>query len=80
MQEKQRFSEEMTKFYAAQVILALEYLHKKGIVYGDIKPENMLVNEDGYICLTDFGVQRYAKQKDMGTIGYIAPETWREEE
>ncbi|KAF1001479.1 hypothetical protein AG4045_026321 [Apium graveolens] len=42
------------KFYAAQVLVALEYLHANGIVYRDLKPENILIREDGHIMLSDF--------------------------
>lgn len=50
----QRFSEQAARFYVAEVVLALEYLHMLGIVYRDLKPENVLVREDGHIMLTDF--------------------------
>ncbi|KZV45082.1 hypothetical protein F511_29403 [Dorcoceras hygrometricum] len=42
------------RFYAAEVLLALEYLHMLGVVYRDLKPENVLVREDGHIMLSDF--------------------------
>lgn len=42
------------RFYAAEIILALEYLHMMGIIYRDLKPENVLVREDGHIMLSDF--------------------------
>lgn len=42
----------------AQIILALEYLHDRNIVYRDMKPENMLVGADGYIKLADFGLSK----------------------
>lgn len=42
------------RFYAAEVLLALEYLHMMGVVYRDLKPENVLVREDGHIMLSDF--------------------------
>ncbi|XP_076947648.1 serine/threonine-protein kinase D6PK-like [Bidens hawaiensis] len=48
------FHEHAARFYAAEVLLALEYLHMLGIVYRDLKPENILVREDGHIMVTDF--------------------------
>eukprot|EP00253_Pinus_taeda_P031647 PITA_31647 len=47
-------SESTLRFYAAEVVLALEYLHEQGIVYRDLKPENILVQDNGHIMLTDF--------------------------
>ncbi|KDP39299.1 hypothetical protein JCGZ_01056 [Jatropha curcas] len=53
-QPGKHFSERAVKFYVAEVLLALEYLHMLGIVYRDLKPENVLVREDGHIMLSDF--------------------------
>eukprot|EP00245_Coleochaete_scutata_P001549 TRINITY_DN1192_c0_g1_i1.p1 TRINITY_DN1192_c0_g1~~TRINITY_DN1192_c0_g1_i1.p1 ORF type:complete len:435 (+),score=55.91 TRINITY_DN1192_c0_g1_i1:148-1452(+) len=53
-QPQRRFSEKIARFYVAEVVLALEYLHVKGVVYRDLKPENILLQEDGHILLTDF--------------------------
>ncbi|KAK6142993.1 hypothetical protein DH2020_023341 [Rehmannia glutinosa] len=53
-QPGKHFSEYATRFYAAEVLLALEYLHMLGVVYRDLKPENVLVRDDGHIMLSDF--------------------------
>ncbi|CBI23515.3 unnamed protein product, partial [Vitis vinifera] len=53
-QPGKHFTEQAVKFYVAEVLLALEYLHMLGIVYRDLKPENVLVRDDGHIMLSDF--------------------------
>ncbi|KAK4751351.1 hypothetical protein SAY87_004833 [Trapa incisa] len=53
-QPGRHFSEQAARFYASEVLLALEYLHMMGVVYRDLKPENVLVREDGHIMLSDF--------------------------
>lgn len=53
-QPTRSFSEQASRFYVAEVLLALEYLHMLGVVYRDLKPENILVREDGHIMLSDF--------------------------
>ncbi|XP_044505238.1 serine/threonine-protein kinase D6PKL2-like [Mangifera indica] len=53
-QPGKHFSEQATRFYTSEVLLALEYLHMMGVVYRDLKPENVLVREDGHIMLSDF--------------------------
>ncbi|GAV59218.1 Pkinase domain-containing protein [Cephalotus follicularis] len=53
-QPSRSFSEQAARFYVAEVLLALEYLHMLGVVYRDLKPENVLVREDGHIMLSDF--------------------------
>lgn len=74
-----RFSEERAKFYAAELSCALECLHERGIVYRDMKLENILLDKDGHIKLTDFGLSRHAEESDPddvigGTFEYLAPE------
>lgn len=64
-------------FYAAQVVMALEYLHTYRIAYRDLKPENMLMSHLGYIKLADFGFAKIIKDRTFticGTPDYIAPE------
>ncbi|KAM7496879.1 hypothetical protein LguiA_021293 [Lonicera macranthoides] len=53
-QPGKRFTESAVRFYASEVVVALEYVHMMGIVYRDLKPENVLVRSDGHIMLTDF--------------------------
>ncbi|XP_024535678.1 serine/threonine-protein kinase D6PKL1 [Selaginella moellendorffii] len=53
-QPGKHFTEQAAKFYASEVLLSLEYLHMLGVVYRDLKPENVLVREDGHIMLSDF--------------------------
>lgn len=71
------FPNQVAKFYSAEVLLALEYLHSKNIIYRDLKPENILISRSGHIKLADFG---FAKQVETttytlcGTPDYIAPE------
>jgi len=53
-------TEEQARFYGAEVLLALEYLHMKGFIYRDLKPENIVVHESGHIMLTDFDLSKAA--------------------
>ena len=57
-QAKTGFEEERACFYAAELVLALEYLHKSGTIYRDLKPENILIDSEGHIRLTDFGLSK----------------------
>ena len=58
LRKRLRFTEKETKFYAAEIILALNYLHELGFVYRDLKPENILLDAEGHLKLTDFGLSK----------------------
>jgi serine/threonine protein kinase len=83
LHKEKRFTEERTRFYAAQLILALDHLHQKGVIYRDLKPENVLIDRDGYLKITDFGLSKLGIQGDdksytfCGTPEYVAPEIVR---
>jgi len=84
-----KFPLDRSVFYSAELVLALEYLHENGIVYRDIKTENILLRSDGHIVLTDFGlskelsydVDENAKTDTIcGTPVYLSPEMIRRQE
>jgi len=76
------FNLECTKFYVAEIVTALEYLHRKNIIHRDLKPENILITEDMHIKLTDFGTAKIIEKAEdndransfVGTAEYVSPE------
>ncbi|KAI8987372.1 camp-dependent protein kinase 1 [Mycotypha africana] len=77
LRKNHRFPDHVAKFYAAEVLLALEYFHSKHIVYRDLKPENLLLDSQGHIKITDFGFAKYVPDVTWtlcGTPDYLAPE------
>jgi len=70
-------SPDVARFYSAQIVLALEYLHQNMILYRDLKPENVLIDSRGYLRLADFGFAKKVEDRTWtlcGTPEYLAPE------
>ncbi|GAB9467481.1 Agc protein kinase [Globisporangium polare] len=83
LHEAERFSEEVTTFYAAEIVLALEHLHRQGIIYRDLKPENLLLTASGHLKLVDFGISKFGitdatmgATTMCGSYEYLAPEVF----
>lgn len=77
LRKSQRFPNPVAKFYAAEVALALDYLHTQEIIYRDLKPENLLIAADGHVKITDFGFAKLVPDVTWtlcGTPDYLAPE------
>ncbi|XP_011488331.1 ribosomal protein S6 kinase alpha-5 isoform X2 [Oryzias latipes] len=77
--QRVRFKEQEVALYSGEIVLALEHLHALGIVYRDLKLENVLLDSNGHIVLTDFGLSKEFDQAERafsvcGTIEYMAPE------
>lgn len=76
-----KLSEQTTRFYAAQIALGLNYLHSSGVIYRDLKPENLFLTKSGYLRFGDFGLSipiipdaREARYGQAGTTEFFAPE------
>ena len=78
--KRQIFDENEVRFFIAEVLLAIEYLHAKDILYRDLKPENILIDEKGHIRLADFGLAKEGvndkgvARSFCGSPAYLAPE------
>ena len=74
-----KFSLETSLFYITEIVTALTYLHRHNIIYRDLKPENLLLDKEGHIVLTDLGFSRQVAEDERcwtqcGTPDYMAPE------
>ena len=77
LQKRKQFSENDAKFYLAQVVQGIQYLHQKGVIYRDLKPENCLIDQNGNLKLADFGLSKQTRQTSYSFCGspeYLAPE------
>jgi len=80
LSEATRFEATRARFYAAEIILALSHLHSKDVIYRDLKPENAVLDKDGHVVLTDFGLAKQQVNDNAmtytfcGTPEYLAPE------
>ncbi|EDL18897.1 ribosomal protein S6 kinase, polypeptide 5, isoform CRA_d [Mus musculus] len=84
LSQRERFTEHEVQIYVGEIVLALEHLHKLGIIYRDIKLENILLDSNGHVVLTDFGLSKefVADETERaysfcGTIEYMAPDIVR---
>ena len=73
-----KFSEEQTRFFIACIVHSLSYVHKNNVIHRDVKPENLILDDKGYVHLTDFGIAKENKgdnsSETSGTPGYMSPE------
>ena len=79
-----KFPEQAARFYVAECLLALEFLHERRVLYRDLKPENVLIQRDGHVCISDFGLSKPGVNHPLrgarsmcGTPEYLAPEILR---
>nr|XP_042714540.1 ribosomal protein S6 kinase alpha-5 isoform X6 [Chrysemys picta bellii] len=84
LSQRERFTENDVQIYIGEIVLALEHLHKLGIIYRDIKLENILLDSNGHVVLTDFGLSKEFLTDEneraysfCGTIEYMAPDIVR---
>ena len=76
-----KFSEEQTRFFIANMVFALQYIHDNNVIHRDIKPENLVLDDKGYVRITDFGIAKENmpdnSSETSGTPGYMAPEVMK---
>lgn len=73
------FTEKKARFYVSEILCAIENLHSRGIVFRDLKPDNVVLDEEGHAILTDFGLSKEGVEEAntesfCGSYAYLAPE------
>lgn len=80
MVDRDKLEEDIVRFYAAEILVALKALHEEGVIHRDLKPHNIMIDHEGHIKLIDFGLSRIGESSErnansiVGTPNYIAPE------
>ena len=79
LNKKIQFNEKQIKFFISNLLLSLKYIHNNKVLHRDIKPDNLVLDEKGYLHLADFGIAQKIKSNKIimeksGTPGYISPE------
>jgi serine/threonine protein kinase len=75
-----KLQENDARLYIAEILLAIQYLHKREIIFRDLKPDNIVIDKDGHCKLTDFGLSKegiddnYSAKSFCGSLAYLAPE------
>lgn len=83
LSREKRFHEYRARIYICEIILALEELHRRDIIFRDLKPDNIVIDKDGHAMLTDFGLSKegvfdnYMARSFCGSLAYLAPEMIR---
>ena len=83
LKREKKLTEDRAKLYLAEIVLALEELHKKDIIFRDLKPDNVVLDKDGHAMLTDFGLSKEGVNNNSsaksfcGSVAYLAPEVLR---
>ena len=79
LERREIFSETDAKFFIAETVLAIEYIHSLDVIYRDLKPENILIDSEGHVKLADFGLAKEGIRNNnaksfCGSPAYLAPE------
>lgn len=80
LMRNRKLEESVAKIYIAEIVLAIQYLHRREIIFRDLKPDNIVIDSEGHCCLTDFGLSKEGIDDNIsaksfcGSLAYLAPE------